>query len=92
MRNLHFGDNLGVLRKYIAKDSIDLVYLDPPFNSKRDYSILFKTPAGHESDAQITAFEVRKQRLSRYVFPQKTVGIALSFKGLQGCRIPANLF
>jgi len=35
----------------------DLIYLDPPFNSKRDYNLLFKTPKGRESDAQITAFE-----------------------------------
>jgi DNA modification methylase len=54
---LYFGDNLAVLRDYIADNSIDLVYLDPPFNSKRDYNLLFKTPKGHTSEAQITAFE-----------------------------------
>jgi DNA modification methylase len=55
---LFFGDNLQVMRDHIAAESIDLVYLDPPFNSKRDYNLLFKTPKGHaESDAQITAFE-----------------------------------
>ena len=57
MNKLYFGDNLHVLRDHIANESVDLVYLDPPFNSKRDYSVLFKTPTGHESDAQITAFE-----------------------------------
>lgn len=41
----------------IASGSIDLIYLDPPFNSKRDYNLLFKTPKGHSSEAQITAFE-----------------------------------
>lgn len=57
MNRLYFGDNLHVLREHIADASVDLVHLDPPFNSKRDYNLLFKTPKGHESDAQITAFE-----------------------------------
>jgi len=57
MNRLYFGDNLHVLREHVADESVDLVYLDPPFNSKRDYNLLFKTPKGHESDAQITAFE-----------------------------------
>jgi len=54
---LYFGDNLNILRAQIADESVDLIYLDPPFNSKRDYNLLFRTPKGHESDAQITAFE-----------------------------------
>lgn len=57
MNRLYFGDNLHVLREHTADASVDLVYLDPPFNSKRDYNLLFKTPKGHQSDAQITAFE-----------------------------------
>lgn len=57
MNRLYYGDNLTVLREHIADESVDLIYLDPPFNSKRDYNLLFKTPKGHESDAQITAFE-----------------------------------
>jgi len=56
-RDLYFGDNLNVLRESIADESVDLIYLDPPFNSKRDYNLLFRSPTGHESDAQITAFE-----------------------------------
>jgi len=56
-KQLYFGDNLQILREHIADESVDLIYLDPPFNSKRDYNLLFKTPKGHESDAQITAFE-----------------------------------
>ncbi len=40
---LFFGDNLRVLRESIADASVDLIYLDPPFNSKRDYNLLFKT-------------------------------------------------
>jgi adenine specific DNA methylase Mod len=54
---LFFGDNLHILREHIPDQSVDLIYLDPPFNSKRDYNVLFKTPKGHTSDAQITAFE-----------------------------------
>jgi site-specific DNA-methyltransferase (adenine-specific) len=54
---LYYGDNLDILREHVADESVDLIYLDPPFNSKRDYNLLFKTPKGHQSDAQITAFE-----------------------------------
>jgi adenine specific DNA methylase Mod len=54
---LFFGDSLNVLRENIPDESIDLIYLDPPFNSKRPYNLLFKSPKGHQSDAQITAFE-----------------------------------
>lgn len=58
MKNtLYYGDNLHVLRKYISEDSIDLIYLDPPFNSRADYNLLFKEPTGKPSEAQITAFE-----------------------------------
>ncbi|MDO9334345.1 MAG: DNA methyltransferase [Dehalococcoidales bacterium] len=53
---LYFGDNLEILRKYIPDNSIDLIYLDPPFNSKKDYNILFKENGGVESEAQIYAF------------------------------------
>jgi len=53
---LYFGDNLEILRKYIPDNSIDLIYLDPPFNSKKDYNILFKENGGIESEAQIHAF------------------------------------
>jgi len=57
MNQLYFGDNLHVLRESIADESVDLIYLDPPFNSKRDYNLLFKSPKGQQSEAQITAFE-----------------------------------
>jgi hypothetical protein len=57
MNQLFFGDNLGVLRNHIQDESVDLIYLDPPFNSNRDYNLLFKRPKGHQSEAQITAFE-----------------------------------
>ncbi|MBF0593016.1 MAG: restriction endonuclease [Nitrospirae bacterium] len=54
---LYYGDNLYVLDKYIKDDSVDMIYLDPPFNSKADYSVLFKEPTGEASEAQVTAFE-----------------------------------
>lgn len=54
---LYFGDNLDVLREYVKDESVDLVYLDPPFNSSATYNVLFKTPKGHQSDAQIEAFD-----------------------------------
>ncbi|MBI4823664.1 MAG: restriction endonuclease [Nitrospirae bacterium] len=54
---LYYGDNLNVLRTHIPDNSIDLIYLDPPFNSKTYYNILFAEPAGEPSKAQITAFE-----------------------------------
>lgn len=57
MATLFFGDNLDILRESIKDESVDLIYLDPPFNSKRDYNILFKNPKGQASDAQIMAFE-----------------------------------
>ena len=54
---LYYGDNLAVLRESIATESVDLVYLDPPFNSNANYNVLFKSPAGTGSRAQIEAFE-----------------------------------
>src|ERR1700677_3959517 len=54
---LYYGNNIDVLRESIATASIDLVYLDPPFNSNANYNVLFKSPAGAESQAQIEAFE-----------------------------------
>ncbi|MEA3311770.1 MAG: DNA methyltransferase, partial [candidate division WOR-3 bacterium] len=53
---LYFGDNLEVLRDNIASESVDLVYLDPPFNSKATYNVLFKEAEGTPSAAQIEAF------------------------------------
>jgi site-specific DNA-methyltransferase (adenine-specific) len=54
---LFYGDNLPILRDYVADASVDLVYLDPPFNSNRTYNVLFKQEGGAESEAQIAAFE-----------------------------------
>jgi adenine specific DNA methylase Mod len=57
-RNLLFyGDNLDVLRNRIPSASVDLVYLDPPFNSNRSYNVLFRHRSGAEAQAQIEAFD-----------------------------------
>jgi site-specific DNA-methyltransferase (adenine-specific) len=54
---LFYGDNLNILRDHIADESIDLVYLDPPFNSNANYNVLFRAPTGEQSESQIEAFE-----------------------------------
>jgi DNA modification methylase len=53
---LYYGDNLQVLRQHIDDESVDLVYLDPPFNSNASYNVLFREKSGEESPAQIKAF------------------------------------
>ena len=56
---LYFGDNLDILKRYIKSESIDLIYLDPPFNSNRNYGVIFERNAKVKNDAsaQIQAFE-----------------------------------
>ena len=53
---LYYGDNLGVMREHLPDESVDLVYLDPPFNSNANYNVLFREKTGEESPAQIRAF------------------------------------
>ncbi|EEW25863.1 site-specific DNA-methyltransferase [Rhodobacter ferrooxidans] len=55
--HLYYGDNLKVLRESIRDASVDLIYLDPPFNSNASYNVLFKGPQGADSAAQIEAFD-----------------------------------
>ena len=57
MNTLYYGDNLTVLRNEVDDESIDLIYLDPPFNSKASYNVLFRSTSGEKSQAQIEAFE-----------------------------------
>ena len=61
MRNpknkLYYGDNLDVLRRYVPAESVDLVYLDPPFNSRQDYNVLFEEKDSTKSGSQIRAFK-----------------------------------
>jgi site-specific DNA-methyltransferase (adenine-specific) len=54
---LYYGDNLEILRDYIGSESVDLVYLDPPFKSNQDYNVLFTERDGTRAAAQILAFE-----------------------------------
>jgi DNA modification methylase len=54
---LYYGDNLDILRRYVKDESVDLIYLDPPFKSNQDYNVLFKERNGSQSAAQIHAFE-----------------------------------
>ncbi len=54
---LFYGDNLEILREYVPDESVDLVYLDPPFNSNRNYNVLFRDESGRHAEAQIEAFE-----------------------------------
>jgi len=54
---LYYGDNLDILRRYLPDASVDLIYLDPPFNSNRDYNVIFKDESGNPTDAQLLAFE-----------------------------------
>ncbi len=54
--SLYYGDNLRILREHIPSNFVDMVYLDPPFNSKRDYNVIFNEEGDKESEAQIEAF------------------------------------
>jgi len=54
---LYYGDNLDILRQYVQDETVDLIYLDPPFKSNQDYNILFAEKNGSQSAAQIRAFE-----------------------------------
>ncbi len=56
MRDLYWGDNLKILRDHIPDESVDLIPLDPPFNSNRNYNVLFRENDRVESNAQIEAF------------------------------------
>src|SRR5438045_3748232 len=53
---LYYGDNLDILRRYVLDESVDLIYLDPPFNSAQDYNVLFAEQDGNRAAAQIRAF------------------------------------
>lgn len=60
---LYYGDNLEILRRYIPDASADLIYLDPPFISNRDYNVIFRDESGNRSDAQLLAHEDRGREL-----------------------------
>src|ERR1700690_3659246 len=57
MNSLLYGDNLPIMRKTLASESVDLVYLDPPFKSDLNYNVLFKADGLKADEAQVTAFK-----------------------------------
>ena len=57
MNTLYYGDNLEILQRYVKDETVDLIYLDPPFNSNANYNVLFSQKNGTQSSAQIQAFE-----------------------------------
>jgi len=54
---LYYGDNLSILRQYVGDETVDLVYLDPPFNSNANYNVLFAEKDGTQAASQIKAFD-----------------------------------
>jgi len=90
---LFYGDNLDILRDYLIDECVDLIYLDPPFNSSRNYNVLFKDEHGLDSEAQITAFEdtwhwtVATEHAYYDLIthgPDKVAGIMTAFRGFIG--------
>src|SRR5688500_6662386 len=53
---LYYGDNLALLKRHVPDASVDLIYLDPPFNSKLDYNVLFREAGGQTASGQVKAF------------------------------------
>jgi adenine specific DNA methylase Mod len=96
MNRLYYGDNLDVLRKHIADESVDLVYLDPPFNSNRSYNVIFGRHArsGNGASAQIQAFDdawhwtpLTDQQFQQYIageLPMPVVNALMAFRTMLG--------
>ncbi len=61
---IHYGDHLGAQQRCIPAQSVDLVYLDPPFNSRQDYSVLFAEKNRSKLTSQIRAF-IKEKALKR---------------------------
>jgi adenine specific DNA methylase Mod len=57
MGTLYYGNNLDILRRYLKDETVDLVYLDPPFNSAQNYNAFFHEKDGTDAASQIQAFE-----------------------------------
>ena len=53
VNKLYYGDNLFIIREFLSDECVDLIYLDPPFNSKATYNVLFQDKDGTNSPAQI---------------------------------------
>ena len=72
MNTLYYGDNLEILREHVKDETVDLVYLDPPFNSNASCNVLFKAPDGHESHAQIVIPGEARAFLRERFLPHET--------------------
>ena len=92
---LYFGDTLDIMREYISDESVDLIYLDPPFNSKATYNELYGEKDGTQSRAQITAFEdtwhwgkEAEQTYHELVTqgPKKMADLVLALRGFLGTK------
>jgi site-specific DNA-methyltransferase (adenine-specific) len=92
---LYYGDNLDVLRRHIKDESVDLIYLDPPFNSDQNYNVLFAEHNGSRSSAQIRAFEdtwrwdqvaaaAYDEIVTSTNYPQKVSQVMQSFRNFLG--------
>ncbi|MCA1960594.1 MAG: hypothetical protein LDL33_07340 [Desulfomonile sp.] len=90
---LYFGDNLDILRLSVPDESVDLIYLDPPFNSQATYNVLFGEKNGTESQAQIAAFEdtwhwgVEPERTYHEVVtsgPKRLADLLIALRGFLG--------
>jgi DNA modification methylase len=93
---LAYGDNLDVLRRYVRSESVDLVYLDPPFNSNADYNLLYGYQDGRRAAAQIKAFKDtwRWDRAAVRSYEQIVEGGGQLSKTMQAFRMmlgPSNL-
>jgi len=91
---LYYGDNLDILRRHVPDESVDLIYLDPPFNSARKYNLLFKESSGKVADAHIKAFEdtwrwtpETEEAFNRFVtgeYDQNLIGQTVNFVNVLG--------
>lgn len=94
---LYFGDNLDILRKHIADESIDLIYLDPPFNSNATYNVLFEEKSGEKSAAQIIAFDdtwhwgLESEKAFREVITRGPDKLAALIDALRSCLGPNDM-
>ena len=86
---LHFGDNLPILRKHIPNESVDLIYLDPPFNSNATYNVLFRENDSSESATHcprtLPSFRQRPESVGppkRRPLPSKGAGKSLDYLGV----------
>ena len=85
---LYFGDNLPIMRGHIPDESVDLIYLDPPFNSNATYNVLFREHDSSESAAQIQAFDDTWHWSTGHAFAGMTGGVVRRLAGQLGLWIP----